>query len=100
MKQIGFSPAVASRLLNGKVDSLRLYQTNILCTHLNCTPNDLIEYVPSANESLPVNHALQKLVRNDKPFNLVGEVSHLTVDQVKEVEQFISKIKEDGEGNG
>lgn len=91
--RIGFTPNIATRILNRKMEHIRISQINRLCTALICTPDDLFEWTPGKDETLSPDHPLQALIRNDTPFNIIGKISHLSMDQLKEVEQFISKIK-------
>lgn len=93
---MGFSPDVAYRFLHGKMEQPKLSQINKLCEKLKCTPNDLLEYIPSEGENnLPQDHPLLSMVRNDKPFHIADKLHHLSFDQIKEVEKFIAGI-----GNG
>ena len=93
----GFTPNVATRCLQGKIMVLKLSQITRLCTILGCTPNDLLEWVPQTNVSrLPETHPLHTLVRNDKPFNIIDQINHLTLDQIKEVEQLIDTMHTKG----
>jgi hypothetical protein len=91
--KMGFTPNVATRVLNGKIERIGISQVNRLCTALVCTPNELFAWKPAKDESLSAQHPLLGLIRNDTPFNIIGKIEHLSMDQLKEVEQFISKIK-------
>lgn len=91
--RLGFTPNVSTRLLNSKMGQLKLSQIQLLCKELHCTPNDLLEFVPSHESILPENHPLLTLVRDDKPFNIIGRINQLSFDEIKEVEQLISKLK-------
>jgi DNA-binding Xre family transcriptional regulator len=95
----GFSPDVASRCAHERIEQLKLKHFNKLCTILQCTPNDLLEWVPDKNEVLSDNHPLRTLERQDKPFNIISHIKHLSLDQVKEVEKLISKISSSNTSN-
>jgi DNA-binding Xre family transcriptional regulator len=88
----GFSPNLATRCAHGKLEQLKLSHINKLCTMLHCTPNDLIEWIADKNEILSDNHPLKTLERKEKPFNMINHLKQLSFDQVKEVQQLISKI--------
>jgi DNA-binding Xre family transcriptional regulator len=88
----GFSPDVATRCANDKIEQLKLSHINTLCTIFHCTPNDLLEWTPGKNEILSDNHPLKTLERKEKPFNIISHIKQLSPDQVKEVEKLISKI--------
>jgi hypothetical protein len=92
----GFTPNIATRCINGKIEQLKLSHVNKLCTALQCTPDDLLEWYAGENETLPDNHPLLSLVRNDKPFNIIGHINKLSFDQIKEVEQIIAKMSSSG----
>lgn len=95
----GFSPAVATRILNNKVDNLKFSHAKLLCKHLCCTPNDLLAYDP-AGDILPENHPLLTLVRHDEPFNLMGKLNRLSIGQIMELEQIVSKMQASSGSNG
>lgn len=90
---MGFSPGVAFRFLHGKMEQPKLSQIEKLCERLKCTPNDLLEYVPSTGtDVLPEGHPLLSLVRDDQPFHIADKLHHLSFDQIKEVENFIANM--------
>ena len=60
----GFTPMIASRLLS-PLANVKVESVGRLCELLNCTPNDLFDWKPSPNSSLPTTHALKELVRED-----------------------------------
>lgn len=88
----GFTPNVATRTLNGNAEQVKLRYINRLCKVLQCTPDDLFEWYAGKDETLPDNHPLLKLVRNDKPFGIIRHINQLSLDQIKQVEQFINTL--------
>lgn len=69
----GHSSTYASHLVHGKVVSISFDKLEQLCRDFNCTPNDLFDFVPSKDSSLPEGHALLGLQKN----NQIGEVNKL-----------------------
>ena len=66
----GLSPQSATKLLNSQTRIIRLDHIEIVCQLLNCTPNDLIIWMPKNGTNLPETHSLNKLKRNKFDFQL------------------------------
>lgn len=88
----GFTPNVATRLINDKQGQLKLSQVTKLCKLLKCTPNDILKWVDTKDDHLPSDHPLFSLVRNDTPYNIINNINNLSFDQIKEVHQFINRL--------
>jgi DNA-binding Xre family transcriptional regulator len=58
---VGITRNTASQLLNNSTGSISLKDMAKLCTLLNCTPNDLLVWRPSASAALPAHHPLEAL---------------------------------------
>ena len=56
--KIGINTSTANKMLKGEAVQINFRQLTTLCTHLNCTPNDLFAI---RNIDLPANHQLQQL---------------------------------------
>jgi DNA-binding Xre family transcriptional regulator len=89
----GFTPNIATRYLNGKVDQLSLRYLEKLCIILQCTPHDLLEWEPSGDTNITEAHPLYPLIRNERPFDIVKRINKLPLSQVKQVQEFIEQMK-------
>lgn len=88
----GFTSMIASRLLAAGLANIKVSNMGRLCELLNCTPNDLFDWRPSADAALPDNHALKALVRNearpladllkDLPAEKLADL-HLMIDELR-----------------
>lgn len=58
---LGFVPSTAHAFLRGTIVLIKLEQIEKLCAALNCTPNDLLEWRPNADQSLAATHSLNAL---------------------------------------
>ena len=65
--QNGFSKNSAYNISRMRFTHLRLEVVEKLCLILSCTPNDLLEWKPSANSSIPENHPLYALAPKNYP---------------------------------
>lgn len=48
--RVGITQANLSILKNNKAKAVRFETLNSICTALECTPGDIIEYIPDINE--------------------------------------------------
>ena len=90
----GFSVKTANNILRKEAKSIKLSHLEALCTKLNCTPNDLIEFEPTQNTPLTPSHpllALQKNLQDAK--NISNALKSLPLDKLKEISNFISSIE-------
>jgi hypothetical protein len=87
----GYSASFATRAVNNKVRRLNLADVEKLCVMLQCTPNDLLEWVPNKNFSTEQGHPLSSLQRisNDSRINSI--LYNIPVDRLSDIEQLILK---------
>lgn len=95
--QIGLSSSVAQKFLRDDTYTLRVRHIEALCLHLNCTPNDLFRYKPSATRDLRNPIPLDALIRKEEETDIIDQLKTLDLDQMKEVTQWIGKLKESKE---
>jgi len=50
-RAIGISETNLSLLKSGKVGGVRFKTLNAICAYLNCTPGDLLEFIPDEDET-------------------------------------------------
>jgi DNA-binding Xre family transcriptional regulator len=88
---IGYSRGSASQLAGNKMRSFTLTSIEKLCTQLNCTPNDLFEFIPNATQKLPDDHALNQLKREQKVEEINKLLNNLPMDKIRELAELVSK---------
>lgn len=82
------SPETATNLLKGSIKSFRLSYMSSLCRLLDCTPNDLLEWVPSNGQNdLPPHHALRSLMSRDEEKRLaeaaLSKIAKMSIDELR-----------------
>ncbi|QQS36067.1 MAG: helix-turn-helix transcriptional regulator [Ignavibacteriales bacterium] len=87
----GFSRNVASHINSGKFRALTISQVERLCRALNCTPNDLVEYVPKEGEQLSGN-PLAVLVRDEKLVRMSDLVSKIPIERMPEFSERFEEL--------
>jgi DNA-binding Xre family transcriptional regulator len=61
--KIGINNTTATKMLKGEAVQINFRQLTLLCTHLNCTPNDLLAL---RQLDLPIHHQLNQLQKHDE----------------------------------
>ncbi|HEY6914354.1 MAG TPA: helix-turn-helix transcriptional regulator [Paludibacter sp.] len=91
-KNHGFSPATATRMAGGYMNSFSLETVEKLCLALNCTPNDLLEWTPSKNIAPDATHPLNDLKR-DKALlaNFTELVNSASLQKLEKIQEIIQR---------
>lgn len=92
LRGLGISHNTAHRLLN-KTQAINLRHLERLCRHLNCTPNDLMEFTDGEQVPLSEDHALQKLVRGAAKGNITHQLRSLPPEALDKVWNLIDELK-------
>lgn len=79
----GMNHISASKLLKGEQSSLRLKHVERICRALHCTPNDLLEWSPDANEVLDQAHPLRLLAPRKKVGALLNKLESLSIEEIE-----------------
>lgn len=95
LQKRGFYRTVASNLINDKTISIKISQIETLCRALNCTPNDLFEFEPNANDTISVDHPLNSLNRQLNSSKIQKVVREIPLDKLDKVEEFIAQLKKE-----
>ncbi len=92
METIKVNHVTASNLLYGRTKSLHLSYVSRLCAALQCTPDELLEWVPEKGGKLPERHPLKKLTNRQEEKMLVEQA--LEKVGVMSAEQLRAMVKE------
>ena len=81
--KIGINTKTATKMLKGEAVQFNFRQLTTLCTHLNCTPNDLFAL---RDMTLPENHQLNQLqLITDNIENPFTYFENKTLREIKEI---------------
>lgn len=89
---LGFAPATVRSLLTNRVWRISFENLEKLCLALNCTPNDVIEWLPPENQATPETQALIKLTRN-KAKDLPKLLKDLPIEQFEQIVEILQQNK-------
>ena len=87
----GYSPSYASLVANNKARQMNLVNVEKFCLLLQCTPNDLLEWVPGQNYNAEQGHPLSSLQRNANDSQIKRILYNIPIDRLSEIEQLILK---------
>ena len=89
--KVGYSDNFATRIVNNRIKRLDLGDLEKLCELLQCTPNDLLEWIPESKDKINDNHPLISIKRNDKVVQLTQILNSVPLDKLSEIESVIKK---------
>ena len=95
LRKNGFSYDSALRFSSAQMVKPSLVLIERLCIVLNCTPNDILEWIPDDGVSYKENLALILLKKEKKEYTLLNKLKDLPLDKINEIEKMIGEIKED-----
>ena len=84
--KIGINNTTAYKMLKGEAVQINFRQLTTLCTHLNCTPNDLFAL---RNIDLPQNHQLQQLQSVEE--TVVNPTAFFEGKSLKEIKELLKE---------
>lgn len=89
----GFTKNLAHKLLNDKLNTMRLSELNKICAMLHCTPNDIVIWSPDDDEVLPKTHPLRTLKKQDLDLNWQETIKNVPLKQLKQIAAIINNHK-------
>lgn len=89
----GLSPGTASKYANSEITTLNLRTVEVICSHLLCTPNDLLEWAPSKEEDNRPDHPLYSLKKSEKELQIARLINSIPINKMNELEEFLKNLK-------
>ena len=89
--KVGYSDNFATRIVNNRIKRIDLTELEKLCELLQCTPNDLLEWIPSNKDKTNDKHPLNPIKRSDKVVQLTQILNSVPLDRLSEIENVIKK---------
>lgn len=91
LRKAGYSDNFATRVINNRMEKLNLKDVERICTILQCTPNDLLDWVPSGKDANNEKHPLISLKRSDKVVVLTQLLSSIPLNKLSGIEDMIKR---------
>lgn len=90
---LGYSGNMATRMVNNRVGQMNIAMLERICRDLNCTPNDILDFKPSANSALPKDHALHTLTKTEMTNEVLEKINTLSVDKIQQIHDIIKNME-------
>lgn len=87
----GYSDSFATRVANSRMERMNLKDLEKLCVMLQCTPNDLLEWIPDSKEAKTEKHPLATLRRTGSVTQLSQMLNAVPLDRLGDIETLIKK---------
>lgn len=87
----GYSDNFATRVVNNRMQRFNLSDLEKLCNLLQCTPNDLLEWIPESNDLANASHTLSALKRTDKHSQLSQLLHTVPLEKLDHIQTLIQK---------
>ncbi len=94
LTKAGITYQMAHMLVANKVAAIKPAIMEKLCTHLKCTPNDLMEWIPDENTNTQ-NHQLASLMKKQIPTQLHNIIEDIPINKLKDFEDKLLELKKD-----
>ncbi|WP_320054392.1 helix-turn-helix transcriptional regulator [uncultured Acetobacteroides sp.] len=91
MVRRGFSDNFATAIINGRKHQVNLREVERLCELFRCTPNDLLEWTPSAEQAIQKDHPLKPLERVEKVAQLNQLINTASMDRLEQIEAIVKR---------
>ena len=86
---MGYSNSIAYRMSKNDTYNFTTKKLEQLCLALNCSPNDLFEYIPEKNNSIPQNHPLNNLIRQEQTKLINTLLQELPIEKIVELAELV-----------
>lgn len=90
---LGYSRGMATRLANNDCHRINLSMMLRICRDLNCTPNDIFDFRPTANSALPKDHALHSLTKEAISNEVLEKINTLPVEKIQQIHDIIKNME-------
>jgi DNA-binding Xre family transcriptional regulator len=93
LTSIGYSPGYASRIANNQIGQINTARLEKICRDLNCTPNDILDFRPKPNDTLPTDHALHTLTKKEISNEITAKINALPIEKIQQIHDIIKNME-------
>ncbi len=92
LQTIGYSGGYATKLANNRIQELNINRLEKFCRDFNCTPNDIIDFIPNSNDSIPQDHVLHSLTKKAVD-DISTKISNLPIEKIQLIHEMIKNME-------
>lgn len=89
----GYSAGYATKLTNNRVQEINLERLEKFCRDFNCTPNDILDFRPYQNDSIPKDHALHTLTKKELDNEFINKINALPADKIQQIHNILKEME-------
>lgn len=90
---LGYSTGTATKMNTNQYRTIYLDQLERFCADFNCTPNDILDFRPNANDDLPADHALHSLTKQQVSDEINTIINNLSVEKIQQIHDIIKNME-------
>lgn len=92
LMRIGIAHRAAGRILRGETKSISHKHMELLCIFLNCTPNDLYNFVPDSERQVAPGHMLMSIRKRKAVYDPAEYIKLLRPEQIEAANELLKKM--------
>lgn len=96
LRRAGFSNDLAYKISHNKAKNLRTYHLEKLCLILYCTPEDLMDWSPGVNSSIPKDHPIRRVTKYSNTLD-IHTLRTIPMDKLEAVYKNLQKIMDESD---
>ena len=93
LTSIGYSSGYATKLANNRVEEINLVRLEKFCRDFNCTPNDILDFRPYQNDTLPSDHVLHTLTKKEISNEITSKINTLPIEKIQQIHDIIKNME-------
>ena len=87
----GFSDNFATNVKKNRVKLLRMSTLEKVCLLLNCTPNDLYDWIPDKDQQVDKDHMMNEIRKNEKVIDITRALHSIPLHKLDKLEKLIQQ---------
>ncbi|ESU26287.1 hypothetical protein FLJC2902T_27670 [Flavobacterium limnosediminis JC2902] len=93
LTSIGYSANYATKLTKNRVMEINLVRLEKFCRDFNCTPNDILDFRPYQNDTIPNDHALHTLTKKEISNEITAKINALPIEKIQQIHDIIKNME-------
>ena len=89
---MGYSTGTATKYARNEVYAINLDRLEKFCRDFNCTPNDILDFRPNKNDTLPPDHALHSLTKKELSNEINVIINALPAEKIQQILDIIKNM--------
>lgn len=93
LTSLGYSAGYATKLAHNRVLEINLVRLEKFCRDFNCTPNDIIDFRPYVDDTIPPDHVLHTLTKKLISNEITEKINTLPLEKIQQIHDIIKNME-------